>query len=155
MKDNRNEVRAIADAIDAKKAEAATEWAEFTSARDEARKEGVDSATNAEAFDKIDALAKAHDEVRNEVAKLGGPPLQDARLVRRRPAPVSRRDMADRKEHVLSVAKKVLDSDQYAALKASGALDNRDVMFGSTGAIKALSRAELKTLITSGWFQRR
>lgn len=150
MKDNRNEVRAIADAIDAKKAEAATKWAEFTSARDEARKEGVDFATNAEAFDKIDALAKAHDEVRDEVAKLEDRRSKMLAWSDDNPAPVSKRDMADRKEHVLSVAKKVLDSDQYAALKASGALDNRDVMFGSTGAIKALNRAELKTLITSG-----
>jgi HK97 family phage major capsid protein len=149
MSDNRSEVRALADAIDAKKADAATKWAAFDQARKSAREEGVDFATNTEAFEKVDTLSKAYDAVRDEITDL------EQRLAKARgwssdgPAPVSKRDMEERKEQVLSVARKVLDSEQYAALKASGALDNRDVMFGSTGAIKALSRAELKTLITS------
>lgn len=147
-KDNRNEVRAIADAIAAKKVEAAQAWDAFTKARDEARKEGVDFAKDADAFDRIDGLSKAHDVIRDEVAS-----LEDRRakmIAWADDAPASSKAVEERKEAFASVAERVLGSEQYESLKASGALDSKGIGFPNVGAIKALTRAEMKTLITSG-----
>lgn len=141
----KNEDRALADAITAKRAEAADAWAAFDGARKSAISEGVDFAKDSESFEKIDSLGKTYSSLKDEVSEL------ELRAAKMRswdqPAPGSVPPVPS--DAPKSVSERFMASDVYARMKDSGALDNRDVPFGATGAMKALELAELKTLLTS------
>lgn len=140
-------LRDLRKAIDAKSAEAAAAHRAYVEARDSAVKEHGDAIlSDPDVFQKLDDLGKVADAARVEVDGMkdryasllerdaGGAPIELA--------------TGDRETDRRSLGEAFVKSDAYAALKASGALDNREMPLGSTAGIKVASRAELKTLIT-------
>lgn len=70
MTDIRWQIRAIADELDAKSREASLAWADFITARDQHRAAGTDLSKNAAAAASLQALADAHDALRDECEAL-------------------------------------------------------------------------------------
>lgn len=70
MADLKTSVREMASQLEAKKSEAAAARAELKTLMESAKSEGVDFASNTEAFEKIDAAGKRYDSIKDDVATL-------------------------------------------------------------------------------------
>lgn len=150
MADLKPQVRELATAIDAKKAEAAKAYAEFDALRKSAVAEGVDFAKDADAFAKIDAAGKSYDAIRDEVSSLES---RRARLLEI--AGEKAVDAAAKKgdEYVAKTfGEAFVKSAAYAAAKERlGSSDS--IPLGTTDGVKVADRAEFKTLLTSSGAQ--
>jgi HK97 family phage major capsid protein len=141
--------RRLADEIAVKTTEANEAWTAFDTARKSAIAEGVDFASNTEAFDRIDELSKSYDAKRDEIAKLETR-RQSALGWPDQPKADRREDDREREERSTGKGwgQAFLDSDIYEGLKASRALDTPTVRINTDG-LKVADVAELKTLLSS------
>ena len=148
--DLKDQARAILAQKEAKNVEAGVAWKAFADARAAAVKEGVDFASNAAAFDKLDELGKSYDTARDEVNDLD---VKYQRVLEmagegegvHAPAMKSAAEVLG----VGSVGDRLIKSGMYADLKASGNLDS-SARFGSTKSVEVATAVELKTLLSLG-----
>lgn len=148
MADLKGQVRDIAATIEAKKAEASAAWAHFDSLRKSATSEGVDFATNEDAFTKLDEASKSYDAIRDEVSSLESKRARLLEIVATEGGkPEERKAAAD--VLATTLGERFTKSDTYAELKASGVLDVEAAPIRTPG-VKIASGAELKTLLSTG-----
>lgn len=147
MADLTGQARDMAAAIEAKKAEAAAKWADFDALRKSAVSEGVDFASNAEAFDKLDAASKAYDTVRDEVAAMEAKRSRLLEMVATEGARPEERKAAAQ-QLAATLGERFTKSAVYQELKASGVLDIEAEAVRTPG-IKMATGAELKTLLST------
>lgn len=146
MADLMGQARELASIVEAKKAEAGKAWAEFDGLRKSATAEGVDFATNTEAFDKLDAAGKSYDIIRDEVANLEA---KRARLIElgseggAKTAEVSGNAQADAK----TFGEAFVKSDVYRAA-VSRAEQSGNTPIGTTDGVKVMDREQTKTLLS-------
>lgn len=142
MADLNGQARALAAAIDAKKAEAAAAWAEFDGLRKSAVAEGVDFAQNTEAFDRLDTASKQYDGLRDEVASLEA---KRSRLIE-----MTAGDAPATAGKSLEIARTLGEaftkSDEYRSLLESGIL-NRSAKFGSIAPVEVADRDMTKAML--------
>lgn len=145
MADLTGPARALAAAIDAKKAEAAVAWAEFDGLRKSAVSEGVDFASNTEAFDKLDVASKQYDTVRDEIAAMEA---KRARLVEIAAAE-GKSVEAPREERkaARTFGGAFTQSEAYQQMKARAAMGD-NIPLGTTDGVKVMSREAVKTLVS-------
>lgn len=144
MADLTGQARALAAAIDAKKAEAATAWAEFDGLRKSAVNEGVDFAANTEAFEKLDAASKTYDTVRDEIAGLEG---KRARLLEIAQAEGKSMDAPREERKARTFGAAFTRSEAYQAMKARAAMGD-NMPLGTTDGVKVMDREQVKTLVS-------
>ena len=144
MADLKSQVREIATALEAKKAEAAVAFADFDALRKSAVSEGVDFAKDADAFARLDDAGKKYDLVREEVASLDE---KRARLIEiTAEKTVENTKSAEKVAETLG-AKFVTSPEFKAAVARLGGGDS--LPLGTTGSVKVVDRAEMKTLFAS------
>ncbi|CAB4218436.1 major_cap_HK97, phage major capsid protein, HK97 family [uncultured Caudovirales phage] len=144
MADLKPQVRELATAIEAKKAEAAAKFTEFDALRKSAVAEGVDFSKNADAFEKIDSASKSYDTVREEIA---GMEYRRARLLEMEGGKSF--DAAEsKKEEAKSFGESFTSSEGYAQAKARLA-QGGNIPLGTTESTKVATRGETKTLLTT------
>ena len=143
MADLTGQARALAAAIDAKKAEAATAWAEFDGLRKSAVSEGVDFAANADAFDKLDTASKTYDSVRDEIAALEG---KRARLLEIAQSEGKSMDAPREERKARTFGAAFTQSEAYQAMKARAAMGD-NIPLGTTDGVKVMGRDQVKTLV--------
>lgn len=144
MADLTGQARALAAAIDAKKAEAATAWAEFDGLRKSAVSEGVDFAANADAFDKLDTASKTYDSVRDEIAALEG---KRARLLEIAQSEGKSMDAPREERKARTFGAAFTQSEAYQAMKARAAM-GENIPLGTSDGVKVMGRDEVKTLVS-------
>lgn len=144
MADLTGQARALAAAIDAKKAEAATAWAEFDGLRKSAVKEGVDFAANADAFDKLDTASKTYDTVRDEIAALES---KRARLLEIAQSEGKSLDAPREERKARTFGAAFTQSEAYQAMKARAAMGD-NMPLGTTDGVKVMDREQVKTLVS-------
>ena len=144
MADLTGQARALGAAIDAKKSEAATAWAEFDGLRKSAVSEGVDFAANADAFEKLDVSSKTYDSVRDEIAALES---KRARLLEIAQSEGKSMDAPreDRKARTFGAA--FTQSESYQAMKSRAAMGD-NMPLGTTDGVKVMGRDQVKTLVS-------
>jgi HK97 family phage major capsid protein len=143
MADLNGQARALAAAIDAKKAEAAAAWAEFDGLRKSAVAEGVDFAHNTEAFDRLDDASKSYDSLRDEVASLEA---KRSRLVEMSAGDAPVMSGAKTAEIARTMGEAFTKSEEYRALLDSGIL-SRSAKFGSITPVEVADREMTKALL--------
>lgn len=143
MADLTGQARALAAAIDAKKAEAATAWAEFDGLRKSAVSEGVDFAANADAFDKLDTASKTYDTVRDEIAALES---KRARLLEIAQSEGKSMDAPREERKARTFGAAFTQSEAYQAMKARAAMGD-NIPLGTTDGVKVMGRDQVKTLV--------
>jgi HK97 family phage major capsid protein len=141
MSDLNSQVRVLATAIEAKKAEAAKAWAEFDSLRTSAKTEGVDFTANADAFEKLDTASKQYDAIRDEVASMES---KRARLLEIVSSDTPAAKRADGPARTMGQA--FTKSEGYRALLDSGILA-RSAKFGSLAPVQVADREQTKSLL--------
>lgn len=150
MADLKPQVRELASAIDAKKAEAAKAFAEFDSLRKSAVTEGVDFSKDASAFEKLDEAGKSYDAIRDEVSSMES---KRARLLEL--AGEKAVEMAAKRGDAAAAATYgeafVKSAAFQAAKERISSSDN--IPMGTTEGVKVADRAEFKTLLTSSGAQ--
>jgi HK97 family phage major capsid protein len=144
MADLTGQARALAAAIDAKKAEAATAWAEFDGLRKSAVSEGVDFAANAEAFDKLDTASKQYDTVRDEIAALEG---KRARLLEIAQSEGKSMDAPREERKARTFGSAFTQSEAYQQMKARAAMGD-NMPLGTTDGVKVMDREQAKALVS-------
>jgi HK97 family phage major capsid protein len=144
MADLTGQARALAAAIDAKKAEAATAWAEFDGLRKSAVSEGVDFAANAEAFDKLDTASKQYDTVRDEIAALES---KRARLLEIAQSEGKSMDAPREERKARTFGEAFTRSEAYQQMKARAAMGD-NMPLGTTDGVKVMGREAVKTLVS-------
>lgn len=144
MADLTGQARALAAAIDAKKAEAATAWAEFDGLRKSAVNEGVDFAANADAFDKLDTASKTYDTVRDEIAALES---KRARLLEIAQSEGKSIDAPREQRKARTFGAAFTQSDAYQAMKARAAMGD-NMPLGTSDGVKVMDREQVKTLVS-------
>lgn len=144
MADLTGQARALAAAIDAKKAEAATAWAEFDGLRKSAVKEGVDFAANTEAFEKLDVASKQYDTVRDEIAALES---KRARLLEIAQSEGKSMDASHEERKARTFGEAFVRSESYQAMKSRAAMGD-NIPLGTTDGVKVMDRDEVKTLVS-------
>lgn len=150
MADLKPQVREIATAIDAKKAEAAKSFAEFDALRKSAVTEGVDFTKDADAFEKLDAAGKNYDIIRDEVASLESKRARLLELAGEKAVEMAAKKGDDAVARTFGEA--FVKSAAYAAAKERiGSSEN--IPLGTTEGVKVANRAEFKTLLTSSGAQ--
>ena len=140
MSDLKAQARELATAIEAKKSEAASEWAKFDGLRKSAVAEGVDFGKNADAFEKIDAASKAYDAVREEIATLES---RRTRLIEMDGGAAPTASKSD--DRYRSMGEAFVKSDAYRAA-AERAGQSKNLPIGTTDAVRVADRNEVKTL---------
>jgi HK97 family phage major capsid protein len=145
MADLKPQVRELATAIEAKKAEAAAKFTEFDALRTSAVKEGVDFTKNVDAFNKLDGASKAYDTVREEIA---GMESMRARLLEMEGGKSYEAAEAKKEEAAASFGETFTKSDAYADFKRRLGQGN-NIPVGTSEAVKTASRAQTKTLLTT------
>ena len=144
MADLTGPARALAAAIDAKKAEAAVAWAEFDGLRKSAVSEGVDFASNTEAFDKLDAASKQYDTVRDEIAAMEA---KRARLVEIAAAEgKSVEPTREERKAARTFGAAFTQSEAYQQMKSRAAM-GENIPLGTTDGVKVMDREQVKTLV--------
>lgn len=147
MADLKEQARDIAGVVEAKKAEAAKAWAEFDGMRKSAVAEGVDFATNTEAFDKLDAASKSYDAIRDEVANLEAKRARMLEMVANdggvKAADISGNAKADAKTFGEAFVKSQAYADASARVKGS-----QNLPIGTTDSVQIVDRAGVKTLLS-------
>ena len=144
MADLKSQVREIATALEAKKAEAAVAFADFDALRKSAVSEGVDFAKDADAFARLDDAGKKYDLVREEVASLDE---KRARLIEIT-AEKTVENMKSAEKVAETLGGKFVTSPEFkAAVARLGGGDS--LPLGTTGSVKVIDRAEMKTLFAS------
>lgn len=147
MADLKGQVRDIAATIEAKKAEASAAWAHFDSLRKSAASEGVDFATNEDAFTKLDEASKSYDAIRDEVSSLESKRARLLEIVATEGGkPEERKAAAD--VLAATLGERFTKSEIYAELKASGVLDVEAAPIRTPG-VKIATGAEMKTLLST------
>lgn len=144
MADLTGQARALAAAIDAKKAEAATAWAEFDGLRKSAVSEGVDFAANTDAFDKLDTASKTYDTVRDQIADLEG---KRARLLEIAQSEGKSIDAPREESKARTFGAAFTQSEAYQAMKARATM-GENIPLGTTDGVKVMGRDEVKTLVS-------
>lgn len=144
MADLNGQARALAAAIDAKKAEAAVAWAEFDGLRKSAVSEGVDFASNTDAFDKLDAASKEYDSMRDEIASLEA---KRARLmeIAQHESKSEEPRREERKAGTFGAA--FTQSEAYQQMKARAAMGD-NIPLGTSDGVKIMGREQVKTLVS-------
>lgn len=141
----------IKAALEEKRTEAQTKWAEFDAARKAAREEGADlTSTESEAFTKLEELHKGYATAAQEAKTLEDRLVSVLEMegITEPKAALHGADRDEERERKAQTAgQRILESEEYKALKASGYLDN-DLEGLRMSPVKALDRAELKTLMT-------
>lgn len=143
MADLTGPARALAAAIDAKKAEAAVAWAEFDGLRKSAVSEGVDFASNTEAFDKLDAASKQYDSMRDEIATMES---KRARLVEIAAAEGKSVDAPREERKARTFGEAFTRSEAYQQMKARAAM-GENMPLGTSDGVKVMDREQVKTLV--------
>lgn len=145
MADLTGPARALAAAIDAKKAEAAVAWAEFDGLRKSAVSEGVDFASNTEAFDKLDAASKQYDTVRDEIAAMEA---KRARLVEIAATEgKSVEAVREERKEARTFGAAFTQSEAYQQMKARASM-GENIPLGTTDGVKVMDREQVKTLVS-------
>jgi HK97 family phage major capsid protein len=144
MADLTGQARALAAAIDAKKAEAATAWAEFDGLRKSAVSEGVDFAANADAFEKLDTASKHYDTVRDEIAGLEG---KRARLLEIAQSEGKSLEAPREQRKARTFGEAFTRSESYQAMKSRAAMGD-NMPLGTTDGVKVMDREQVKTLVS-------
>lgn len=145
MADLNGQARALAAAIDAKKAEAATAWAEFDGLRKSAVTEGVDFAQNTEAFDKLDAASKTYDEIRDVIVDLEGKRSRLLEIAETEGKGISTPQREERKARTFGEA--FTRSEAYQAMKARASMGD-NIPLGTSDGVKVMDREAVKTLVS-------
>lgn len=144
MADLNGQARALAAAIDAKKAEAATAWAEFDGLRKSAVSEGVDFAANTEAFDKLDAASKSYDEIRDAVADLES---KRARLLEIAQSEGKSMDAPREDRKARTFGEAFTRSEAFQQMKARAGMGS-NVPLGTVDGVEVMGREQVKTLVS-------
>ena len=142
MSDLMAQARELASVIEAKKAEAGAAWAQFDGLRKSAVAEGVDFATNADAFDKIDSASKSYDTIRDEIANLEA---KRTRLVEMAGGSAPAQKSDDRAPR--SMGEAFVKSDAFR-VAMERAMASKNLPIGTTDAVKVADRNEVKTLLS-------
>jgi HK97 family phage major capsid protein len=150
MADLKPQVRELATAIDAKKAEAAKAFAEFDALRKSAVAEGVDFAKDADAFEKIDAAGKSYDMVRDEIATMESRRARLLELAGEKAVEMAAKRGDEAVARTFGEA--FVKSAAYAAAKERIA-SSENIPLGTTEGVKVADRAEFKTLLGSSTAQ--
>lgn len=149
----KQQARELRTAIDAKTTKAQEAWSAFDAMRKSAVDEGVNFATDKEAFDKLDAAGKAHDALKDEIAN-DEKSWQRLMQLAGEEAPKGGPTPEERREELHEKAAKTFGSEfvqskVYQDLVGSGKLERSDIPLGTTESIKTMTREEFKTLIDS------
>jgi len=143
----KEQVRSARTNLDGLRGEAAERHKALQAALTSANAEGVDLATNTEAFDKIDGLAKSYDEAKDAV--LHG---QDryARLLELASQEAGEpKEPRDEPKQYRSAGRAFTESEGYKNLRERGAFSSDAVPIGTTQGIKVGNREQFKTLFTT------
>lgn len=144
--DLKGQVRELGTTIESRKAVAAQKWAAFDGLRKSAVEEGVDFATNTEAFERLDAAGKEYDVERDAIAGLEAKRARLAELAGEGKAfDADRSD--DRPARPRTFGKAFVDSDAYRSAAARIA-QGSNVPLGTTDGVKVMDREEAKTLVS-------
>lgn len=146
MSDLKSQVRELATRIEGKKAEAAKAWAELETLRESAKTEGVDFATNQEAFDRIDAAGKAYDSLRDEAATMEAKRTRLLEIVGEAGVDIAAKGDVDA-AMAKTFGAAFVKSDEYRSIR-DRALGSADLPVGTSGGVKAMSREQFKTLVS-------
>lgn len=146
MSDLKSQVRDLAQAIEAKKSEAAKAWAEFDGLRKSAVAEGVDFVNNQDAFEKLDAASKGYDMIRDEVAAMESKRARMLEIVGEAGADIAAKGDIDR-AMAKTFGEAFVKSDAYASVRER-ALGSADLPIGNSQQVKAMNRDEFKTLVS-------
>jgi len=147
MADLKEQVRALATEIEAKKAEAGKAWADFDGLRNSAKSEGVDFAKDAEAFEKLDAAGKTYDAKRDEIASLEAKRSRLLELVSEGALEIAAKGGDDAVARTFG--ERFVKSDTYRAFKERAG-QSENIPLGTSEAVKLIDRAEMKTLVSFG-----
>lgn len=147
MSDLKGQVREMAAAIEAKKAEAAQAWANFDGLRKSAVAEGVDFTKNVEAFDRLDEAGKSYDSVKQEIADLEAKRARLAEIASEGKAFDAEREQPQADRRPSSFGKAFVESEAYK--QAAGRIaQGANIPLGTTDGVKVASREETKTLLS-------
>lgn len=151
MADLKTSVREMASQLEAKKSEAAAARTELKTLMESAKKEGVDFAADADAFNKIDEAGKRYDAIKDDVASLEGKRARLLEIIASEngEAP-AQKNIDDRR--AASFGEAFVKSDAYRAAREKAANGSSNLPIGATDGVKVADRAQLKTLlkVTSG-----
>lgn len=146
MSDLKNQVRELAAKIEAKEGQAKQAWAEYDALRKSGEAEGVDF-TQGDAFDKLDAAAKGYDAIRDEVAG-----MKDRRGRLLEMLGEKGEELARQGDIEGAIAKtfgaSFVKSAEYGAIR-DRLSQGENLPLGTSGAVKAMSREEFKTLVSA------
>lgn len=145
MADLKEQVRALATEIEAKKAEAGVAWADFDSLRKSAAAEGVNFAQDGEAFEKLDAAGKQYDAIRDQVASLESKRSRLLELVSEGALEIAAKggDEAVARTY----GERFVKSAAYRAARER-AMQSENLPIGTTDSVKMFDAREFKTLIS-------
>lgn len=145
--DLKAQARQVAEALEAKRSEASTAWAEFDTARKSAVQEGVNFAENRDAFEKLDSLGKKHDVIAEEIKQLE---YTHSRLLgmaggKAAPQVPSQRGGEDERPG-RGWGKRYTGTDEYREIKS--VVEQSGAAIGTTRPVKVADRAEVKAVLT-------
>lgn len=147
MADLKTSVREMASQLEAKKSEAAAARTELKTLMESAKKEGVDFASNADAFEKIDAAGKRYDSIKDDVAQLEGKRSRLLEIIASEagegPAAAAKAD--ERAARTFGEA--FVKSDAYKAAR-DRVLQGGSIPLGTTDGVKVMDREQTKTLVS-------
>lgn len=145
MADLKEQVRALATEIEAKKAEAGVAWADFDALRKSAAAEGVNFAQDGEAFEKLDAAGKQYDSIRDTVASLESKRSRLLELVSEGALEIAAKGGDDAVAR--TYGERFVKSDAYRVAR-DRAMQSENLPIGTTDAVKMFDAREFKTLIS-------
>jgi HK97 family phage major capsid protein len=147
MADLMTQARELASVVEAKKAEASKAWTALEELKTSAIAEGVDFASNTEAFDKIDAAGKSYDTVADEVKNLEGKRARLLEIAAQEVGAKASDISGDVKADAKSYGEAFVKSDVYRAA-ISRAAQSGNTPIGTTDGVKVMDRDQVKTLLS-------
>lgn len=145
-------VEKIREALEAKRAEAQKVWADFETKREVLTADGFDPTKDKEAFESAHEISKTYDGLRQEVDDLTKQWEQALEMEGINPvkeSPFDNERDEDGKSKIWTPGERFTGSDEMKTLQSSGVLDMEKGRV-HTNPVKALSREEVKTLLTGG-----
>lgn len=146
MADLKTSVREMASQLEAKKSEAAAARAELKTLMESAKSEGVDFASNTEAFEKIDAAGKRYDLIKDDVAQLEGKRARLLEIIATEAGDAGSAAKADERI-ARTFGEAFTKSDAYKAAR-DRVLQGGNIPLGTTDGVKVMDREETKTLVS-------
>lgn len=147
MADLKTSVREMASQLEAKKSEAAAAHTELKTLMESAKKEGVDFAADATAFEKIDAAGKRYDSIKDDVAQLEGKRARLLEIIASEAGEgaSSVKSMDERAARTFGEA--FTKSDAYKSAR-DRVLQGGSIPLGTTEGVKVMDRESTKALVS-------